>query len=188
MYCKNRQTVLIDLDSITADLMTPWSKAYNDKYSDNMRFADNDAWETHMLVKPECGEKVYDLLTYEMFINLEPLQGAVAAINRLAGCHNVYFATTAMRPGVADAKIAWVARHFPALKDCIFTGKDKFLINADYFIDDSPENLRLYRSFHPNAHTIAIEYPYNKYTTVDLMAQSGEDTEMAWAEILDFIL
>jgi 5'(3')-deoxyribonucleotidase len=182
----DKPVILIDMDSIVVDLMTPWLGEYNRLYDDNLTMDRILTWDTHEYVKPVCGKKVYDLLTEDLFKGLQPLPGAVSAVNHISGRYNAYFVTAAPA-GTADAKVAWVKKYFPQMSNKVFTGKDKWIVAGDALIDDSGDNLTAYKAHHPDALTISIRYKYNEDVNVDLSAESGNNTEAAWAQIVSFI-
>ena len=56
-------TILVDMDSIAADLQEKWYGAYNKRYNDTITVDDILSWDTHKYVKPECGKKIYKYFT-----------------------------------------------------------------------------------------------------------------------------
>lgn len=179
--------ILCDLDSVVVDLMGSWLACYNDAYDDDLNMDRILSWDTHLYTKPECGAAIYKYLTPDLFARLKPLPGAVEAVNVLTQHHSVHFITSAPR-GTADAKIEWVRRYFPHLKDNVFTGKHKYMLKGDVLIDDCAANLVEYKTAHPGSTTITIDYPYNRNEVdqpfIDVRAMSGRDPERAWKEIL----
>ncbi len=76
------------------------------------------------------------------FANVAPMPGAAAAVERLAARHEVFVATAAMEyPASCAHKVAWMARHLPAIDplNLVLCG-DKSIIAADVLIDDSPRH------------------------------------------------
>lgn len=149
------------MDSIVADLQTPWFDKYNQDYDDNLQPSDILTWDVHKYVKPECGEKIYHYFRPDLFRNLAPIENSVASLRRLCeGGHHVYFLTSPPR-GCADAKYAWAEEYFPFIKGTIMA-KDKFLVQGDVFIDDAPHNVREWYRHNRESHILTIAYPYNK--------------------------
>ena len=181
-------TILVDMDSIVADLQGSWYAAYNEEYNDNLSMDDIHSWDTHKYVKPECGKDIYKYFTPEMFSSLKPIRGAQKALKRLVHAgHTVLFLTHSPY-GCRDAKEAWAKEHFPFVTElgCM---KSKFLVNSDVFIDDSPANIKLYRQHHPNANIFSIAYPYNKEVEglLDLRLGSWRNPEEAWNGFVEAI-
>lgn len=176
--------ILVDLDSISNNLLVKWLSEYNRDYDDNLTPDDIMSWDTHLYVKPECGKKIYGYFTPELFLDLDPLEGAVEAIKTLfEDGHNITF-VTATPWGCADAKYTWCRKHFPFLTshDVIMAHK-KYLVNGDVLIDDSPKNIREFRGVNGSSVKIyTIAYPYNKDVTnlCDLRLGSWRNPKEAW--------
>lgn len=182
--------ILIDLDSITNNLLEKWLGLYNADYDDYLSPVDILTWDTHLYVKPECGVKIYHYFTPELFLSLDPMPGAVDAITDLHDMgHNITF-VTATPWGCADAKYTWCKEHFPFLthKDVIMAHK-KYLVTGDVLIDDSPSNILEYRHHHSNAKIFTIAYPYNQGVAdlCDLRLGAWDDTRAAWDGFVDEI-
>jgi 5'-nucleotidase len=184
-------TILIDLDSITADLQTPWYARYNKDWQDNITPEDILTWDTHLHVKPECGKRIYGYFNSHLFKSLEPTEGSQETIRKWydAG-HEIVF-VTATPWACADAKYEWVHQHFSFLTyhDVIMAHK-KHLVSGDVLIDDSPKNIRKHRETHgTSVALLTIAYPYNKEveSLLDVRAGSWNDTESAWKAFDKFI-
>ncbi len=175
-------TILIDMDSITCDLMEAWLGKYNEDYNDNVTIDDIKSWDTHKYVKKECGRRMYRYLTSDLYTRLKPLPGAIDAITYLRKKHHVVWVTAAPS-GSADAKVQWIKDHFPgAKKNDVCICDQKHLVKGDIFIDDSPSNIRNYKKAWPGAKAMTIAYPYNEEVAhlTDVRAGSWKDTEAAW--------
>lgn len=72
------------------------------------------------------------------FAILDPLPGAVRALQRLCADHEVFITTTAMEyPASCDQKVAWVMRHFAFFDPSrLVSCGDKSIIRAGMVIDD----------------------------------------------------
>ncbi len=174
-------TILVDLDSITADLQEKWYEAYNAEYDDNITNDDILTWDTHKYVKPECGKRIYKYFTPSLFKSLNPIKGAIKGLKALVDAgHEVVFVTASPK-GCSEAKFSWVKEHCPFIKEVIMAHK-KYLILGDVLIDDSPSNIISYREHHPHANIFTIAYPYNESVEglTDLRLGSWRDTEAAW--------
>lgn len=77
------------------------------------------------------------------FLDLEPMEGAIEAFNRLSENYDVYIASTApwSNPNAWMEKRLWVERHLgeKAFKRLILTHRKDLLI-GDYLIDDRTAN------------------------------------------------
>lgn len=175
-------TILVDIDSIVANLTDPWFAAYNKDYDDDLHMSRVDIWHTHQLAKPECGKKIYDYLTPELISSLEPLDGSVRHVNKLRDDgHQVVFVTAVAKAEQnSNARVQWIQKYFPwaTTKDVIITSA-KYLIKGDVLIDDAPHNLAAYHEAWPNAMLLRIGYPYNTGAP-GMCYGSHEDPELAW--------
>ena len=71
-----RIRVVVDLDSVAADLCTKWFSLYNYEYGDSLTMEHIASWDTHLYVKPECAMHIYDYLDLPGFYrDLDPMNG-----------------------------------------------------------------------------------------------------------------
>lgn len=79
----------------------------------------------------------------DIFHDLDPVEGAIDAVNQLFGLFDVYFLSTAMWkvPGSFTGKRVWVEKHFgdKSIKRLILTHR-KDLNLGDYLVDDRTKN------------------------------------------------
>lgn len=186
--------ILCDMDSVIVNLLGKWLAVYNAEYNDCLTPGDISSWDTHLVVKPECGLKMYDYLKQPgFFADLEPLPGAIDTLRRLVEeDEHELILVTAAPDGSASDKIDWVGKHMPFIdkrKDVI-TCYHKYMVQGDVLIDDSPKNIKQYRETWPEAHVCTIAYPYNEAVKhhASLYAQDGLNTKKAWAEIYKYIV
>ena len=140
--------ILCDVDSVVAELMTPWLARYNEDYDDNLTADNILAWSTHEFVKPECGKKIYDYLNDpDLYVNCPPIEGALDGVNTLKQKgHRVVFVTAATAEGMG-AKLKWLCSHgfldMGGKNECpdFIAAKDKGLLRGDVMIDDGVHNL-----------------------------------------------
>jgi 5'-nucleotidase len=181
--------IILDMDSILADIETPWLAECNRRFGDNLTVADITTWDLHKLSKG--GKKVYDILGEEGFFRrLEPIPGALVAAELLAGSHDVHVVTACEFPFAAKEKVEWFHEHLPFLgKRRLWIGHEKHMLKADVIVDDGPHNAVAYRAAHPDALIMTIGYGYNKdCPAYDLIAGDFSDARGAWAEILERLL
>lgn len=183
--------ILIDMDGITTDLLTPWLDRYNSDFGDCLTVDMVDSWNLHECVKPECPpSKLFGYIKEkDFFAYLKPLAGAIEGVKAIIELgHDVRFATAPCNADSARCKIDWLNMHFDGMGikglDS-FLCQDKHWIDADLIIDDKPDTLEKWDA--KGCLTAAIEYPYNAHITADCMASSCTDTRAAWAEIVAFV-
>ena len=96
------------------------------------------------------------------FSSAKPMQGAKESIDKLR--HNGYSVVIVTKQDSYQSKINTLnfLRHYDIEYDDIVFTKDKWLVNADYMIDDNPEFLEDYREPVDESCRILIDAPYNK--------------------------
>lgn len=166
------QTVLVDVDGVTADSHKTWLNFYNQDYHDWLTFDKIKSWGIHQYVKPECGRKIYDYLRRpDFYDNTLPVMGAVEGVGLLRRLgYKVVFVSAGMFP----AKVDWLARegflvdfpyadHRPETARDVILCNDKSMIRGDYLIDDYPGNLAEFPG-----KRILFDQPWNEDATRDL--------------------
>jgi len=184
--------ILVDMDSIVVDTLSAWLNVYNRDWRDDLTMSQVYCWDMHKIVKPECGFKIYDILsTPGFFANLAPIKGAIEAITELQEQGNtIKFATAHPNKSSIPEKIDWIEKYFKHLKytykDVIFI-HDKYLLDADVLIDDKPSTIKEWKNKGSNIMTIA--YPYNRDCSdiANIYAEGYKDTEKAWETIVQEI-
>jgi 5'-nucleotidase len=158
-------TILVDLDSILANLDKKWYPAWNEKNGDDLHPRRVTEWATHKFTKTKC-TGIYDLLNEPGFFrDLEPIPGGIDAIKALhEDGHRIVIITSAPddAPTAHHDKVQWVRQHLPFIgkKDFIGThAKDMF--RADVLIDDGPHNIEAFRNANPAGFIATIGYHYN---------------------------
>lgn len=180
--------VIVDIDSICADILTPWLAIYNAKKGLNLTVDDVKSWDMHKM--PGAALDVYDVLGIEGFFRgLEPLPGAIPSVAMLNATHEVLLVTAAETPISFKEKAEWVRQHMPFLtKRQLVLMHEKQLIPADYFVDDNPKTAAAYRAAHPDAKILTIAYPYNiESQAYNLHALDWTDPRRAWSWIYAYI-
>lgn len=176
--------IILDMDSILANILDDWLAKYNAAHGDNLTIDDIKQWEMHHFAK--AGKAIYKVLEEPGFIrNLKPIDGAIEAASTLTKRgHQVKVVSAAAFPVNYKEKVEWMAEHFPFLKKPMML-EDKHEIYADVLVDDAPHNAKAYKEAHPNAWTMTIGYPYNIDSPhYDYVCGTWRDTRSAWAELL----
>lgn len=178
--------IILDMDSILANLDVPWVAEINRRFGDSLTVDDVVTWDMHTLSKG--GVAVYDILaTPGFFRSLKPHAGSIEAARELvARGHEVHVVTASEFEAAASEKVGWFHEHLPFLgKRRLWIGHDKHMLHADAIVDDGPHNAKAYKEAHPNAKVLTISYPYNKDCPhYDVIAPDHNDTVAAWETIL----
>jgi 5'(3')-deoxyribonucleotidase len=153
----------LDLDSCLNNLDEVWISKYNEDYRDNLTREDIVRWETHTIVKPECGHKIYDyLLLPNFFRDLEIKPHAKEVTEWLQQYLDIYI-VTAYYPSTCPDKCDWIKHHLPHInqKNIIFCN-NKGLLKAQYIVDDGGHNILDFHKTNPCGLPIIFDAPWNK--------------------------
>lgn len=183
--------ILIDLDSIAADINAKWLPAYNAKYEDNLTIDDIHDYDMRA-VKPEAKIDVFRMLKVPGFFkHLPVIEGAKEAIRELRANNEVRLISAPMSTHGFSEKAEWVEEYLQVDHRIlmIMPGEDKHWVQADVLIDDKPKTLLAFKVTQPRCKLITIAYPYNVMirNTVDLWAKDYSDTKKAWKTIMDYL-
>jgi 5'-nucleotidase len=142
--------IAVDVDEVCADLMSEWLKRYNKSWNDSLKPEDITAWDIEQFVKPECGKKIYGILSQPGFYeSVKPFPWALGAVKALRTMGRVIFVTSCARKTMDD-KFDWLVRNGflsekrESLNDFVAC-RDKWLIGADYLLDDAVHNVEEFR-------------------------------------------
>jgi 5'(3')-deoxyribonucleotidase len=136
---------------------------YNNDYNDNLTIEDITQWGLNVLVKEECGLKIYDYLARpDFYDHVLPIEGAIEGISKLEEAGFKLFYVSTCVPETMDQKMRWMIKNVPSFnwKQTVFT-HEKALIDVDALIDDGPHNLLAMPGY---VSTIRFDQPYNRDT------------------------
>lgn len=173
-----RKKIGIDLDSTLNNLNEVWIERYNKDYCDNLTQEDIVKWEINEIVKPECGENIFEYLHEpNFFYNLNIKDDAKETVDFLAKNYELYI-VTAYSPDTCLDKSNWIKKHKLNIddKNIIFIN-NKGLLDLDYLIDDGPHN---FDNFSGNG--LLFDMPYNKHIKSNKKLKRVE----TWTEVKDF--
>lgn len=183
--------ILVDMDGICADIHKAWYKWLADEHGFSMTEAQQHDFDMAKCVPEEIGVKVFDCLQLPGFFRaLEPIPGSLEAIEHLhANGHHVLIVTAAEAAVSHMEKKQWVQEHLPFLnKRQFITAHEKWLIQADALVDDSPRNARDFRAAQPKSLICTLTYPYNeKCEAYSLHALPRRERAEAWGSIRWFL-
>lgn len=169
----NKLRLLIDMDSVLADLSYKWYGKFNARHKRQLdesvvhRF---DFWP----MPDEDKKDLFAILDEDGFFRDLPVikgsQGVITALQ--AEGYEVIVVTTP--PGIESGnssvkdKLYWLDKHFPSLRpikqNTVFTGR-KSLVMGHLLFDDAPHNLEDFRK--SGGFTCAMDYPYNRDVVAD---------------------
>lgn len=189
---KYRGTILLDMDDVLAEFLPSWLSVYNEAYDDKLSVTNLTRWKTSDFVKPECGEKIYDLLKNPgLFRYLEPTQYSQEVVRRLVENEfEVVIVSDApaghshceYKPGektfgnpTADKK-KWLYEYFPEIpSENVIITSQKWRIDGDVLVDDKPSTFELFQE--KGKDIILIDMPYNRHIQTNKRAMNILEAE-----------
>ena len=133
----------IDMDEVLVDTLGKMLASYNHRYNAKITPADLHGQELADIVPEDHRPWVLEMLHQPgFFADIDPMQGALACIDRLCQKHRVYIASAATEfPDSFRDKMNWLARHVPQIPRhrIIFCG-EKSVLDVDYLVDDTPSH------------------------------------------------
>lgn len=156
----------IDLDGVVANFTKGWMEFYNREFGTDLAVSDSRRWNdlvdlTHFADIGEFWRWSSDLDGRSVFWHLDPFPGAVDALRSLVDAgHHIIVITTKPRFAVDDT-YEWIEQHrIPAAEIHIL--EDKWLIEADVYLDDGPHVLPGLVAKRPNALVCRYVRPWNE--------------------------
>lgn len=171
-----RPILLLDQDDVLADYLSAVVSEYNKTFNTNYSKSDITDWK----IADILGEEVYNILfDPTLFLNLEPIQGAITGIKELlsANLFDIYIVTAA-HPAVINNKYIWISKNMPFFnkQNIIFTSQ-KHLVKGDILVDDGLHNIKEFNNGEPIIFTQPHNIKEKKYKRVD-----------NWIELIDYLL
>lgn len=177
----SKETILIDLDDTMECLCESWFKWLNNKYGLHQ---DPNAreWDMSKNFPTLCNDQIYEPLSKRKFWKtVKPKEGATLYVKKLYDLgYNIYICTSSGYETVRNKYELIIKKYFPFIswKHVIVT-HDKYMINADYLIDDGVHNL-----INGNYKKILFTCPHN----IDYDAESnGMIRVNSWEDVYEAI-
>lgn len=138
--------IAIDMDDVIADFSEKDLRTFNKLF--NKEVTQEEVGYGYVTQKyPEYEDvMVFIRNNADFFRDMKVMPDAKRVIERLAKKHEIFIVTAAMHfSNSIHGKIDWLKSNFPFIdkKHYVFCG-DKSIINTDYLIDDSLENLSVF--------------------------------------------
>lgn len=155
--------IAIDLDDTMTHMVEKLVRVYNEEvkaagFNDVLKLEDIKSWNIGDYVIPEFADKVNDYFKRDgWFADVMPRQDAIEVLQQLRQDNEV-FVVTAYHPNACKDKYNMVTKHFPFIdgRNIIFCNH-KYLIDADYIVDDGMHNLVNFKG-----QPIVFDKPWNR--------------------------
>lgn len=170
----------IDLDGVVADFNTGWISRYNRDFSANIPFDAVAAWDgipslTHFRHMGEFWRWARDHDGRTLFRHLEPYPGALEALRRLSGRHDIVIVTTKPDWAIHDT-FEWIAQHRLPTREVHISAR-KWEVDCDVYLDDAPHVLTGLRRHRPAATVCRFVRPWNDPVPGIVDVSSWDDFE-----------
>jgi 5'(3')-deoxyribonucleotidase len=130
----NKKILYLDMDGVVAD----FEKGIGELSPDLKNF---ESFEDQELLSDKIDQICF--ANPKIYNDLPPIEGAIAAVEKLSGLYDIYFLSTAMwsLPQSFTGKRIWIAQHFEIIgrKRLILTHR-KDLLLGDFLVDDRLKN------------------------------------------------
>ena len=138
-----RLTILVDLDDVMWDFLTPWVVQLNRMSGRSISVFDLTEWRVNKFYPGLSEKKMLHPLSRNFFWDhIKPMPGAQETIKRLIDDGHRIVVVTASHPDTVKYKARKLFKLFPYIScDDLIIAKDKSLIFGDVMIDDGPHNL-----------------------------------------------
>ncbi|WP_407632936.1 5' nucleotidase, NT5C type [Bacillus velezensis] len=167
-----KKVIAIDMDQVLADLLSDWV-AYINAYDDPfLKDEDILCWDISKYSNTQ--NNVYRHLDYDLFRNLNVIEGSQRVVKELTKKYEVYVVTTATNhPESLKAKLEWLTKYFPFIppSNVVLCG-NKNIIKADIMIDDGIHNLETFEGM-----KILFDAPHNRNDNRFIRVMNWEEIE-----------
>jgi len=181
-------TILVDQDNTLTDFTEVTVRYLSKLYGYNVLFSPEQCKEYNLLrcIFPSFPEKKLSKMYKKLFSakgywnTMKPILGCIEVMEDLCKKYEVFIATAPWKTSknCIPEKIQWVQEHLPFfdISKIIFCSY-KYMLHADYMIDDSP----VYLATSNCNTTIAFKYPYNNKVETTYKVDN-------WSEIRNILL
>ena len=176
--------VLVDVDDVITQSVKRWLELYNNDFDDNLNIEDINIWDIASFAK-KCDKKTFfDYIANPNFYDkVEPIDGSWYGVTRLREMgYRVVFATSPTI-GHEGRKFQYLCDY--GYLDNTHVGKmdyieatDKSLIQCDYMVDDSPNNI-----LNTDGMPIIFDRPWNRH----LKTEDGFIRANDWDDVVSWI-
>lgn len=151
--------ILIDIDGVVAD--------FKGAFLDELQLKDSnpESWDFLESLKPKDKKEAEALMNdLEFWGGLPLIDGAKKAVKRLKAIgHEVVWVTSPWPSciGWETARRSWIKDNFG--DDDVIVTSSKHHIDGDFFIDDKPENVEVWKKAHPYKKAFIYDQTYNRH-------------------------
>jgi len=185
---KGKSRILVDVDGVIADFVSGFMELYRHHgghVPDGFKWTDWDSMDE----LPD--QEVRDVVWRDpyLFRILDPYPGAIKALEQLNNHYDVRIVTAIPHMHVWP-RSEWFRKHAPFIhrKDQMIFTNDKSIINGDFLIDDSLDNIRAWIAA-GRGNAVIVDRPWNQVDRWDEIGirvaelwEFNERIGIAWEE------
>lgn len=134
----------VDVDDVMLQTVEHWLDLYNYAWQDTLLEDDIKTWSIADYVKPECGNAIYNYLSWSGFYhNIKSVAGAIGGVRELQsmGYRVIFVTAVSPKPNIHEKLRVLRSMGLEVPDKNYFEVKDKSLVACDYLIDDRPANV-----------------------------------------------
>lgn len=182
-----RPRILVDVDGVLADFLTPCLQAVEAQTGRSYHPDDVSTWDIMdgLCIDEETSKAIYASMQFEgMCLGMSPYEGARVGVDRLRSLGDVW-AVTSPFGGThwMHERDAWLVKHMGFHKDQVLhvRGRAKHAVRGNVLIEDKVSTLREWRASNPYGIPLLFERRYNLGEGWDGLGASN------WDQILDLV-
>ena len=179
--------LLIDVDGVLADQVTPVLKKINSRYGLNLTKEDIRRWDQAIGPTDIKTEIEASQLDPEFVLKMEPIEGALIAVAELSRGHTITIATNRAVEASEPTK-QWLALHSIPYDDFLNTGiAGKGAQAGDVLIDDYPVSVLDFSS--EGKFAIVFTQPWNldDETLAEAMSRGTVARAKDWSQVVELV-
>jgi len=173
----------IDMDEVLTDTLGKQLRVYNAHFGTDVPAERLDGFELVDIVPPEQRPFVSGMMHEPgFFADLEPIEGALEAMEQICRMHQVYIVSAATEfPGSFQDKLCWLERYLPQIptRRIIFCG-EKSVLDLDCLVDDTPSHFEGFRGT-----GLLFDAPHNRKESGFRRVRGWKQTEAEIASLAE---
>lgn len=159
-----KHRVLLDVDGVLADLLTPCLAVASEIVGRELMPADMSEWHFESLLpdKSDVNTLWKRIGAPGVCRSLLPYPDAVEGVRALAEVAHVYAVTLPLsaNPQWTSEREAWLLEHFGIPQNMVVHTAAKYLVKGAMLVDDKPEHVQEWAREHERGIPVLWEHPY----------------------------
>ena len=178
-----RPRVLLDVDGVLADFLTPALAFVKGVTGKTYQAADMTTWDIFEIIGKEWEQPFFEACNRPGFAaSLDVYPGAQEGVARLQEVAEVYIVTSPLNhnPTWTHEREGWLLRHFGIPSNRVVHTSAKYLCVGDALVDDRPLNIRRWNEEHPTGAGLLWDASWNRSDKVGVRVRG-------WSELVNLV-